>query len=947
MCHVDKISSPCVTANSRDQPWMTSAHATLPDDLEVKPTPCYSMGNAAAKWGNTLRNPFFYVFAGCDSADEVVTLLTRCEFLSGSRMRLPRGIIESDGFASRYRILATCATLTRYRARCDSADEVRVFVGFPHATASWNHGIGRLRISLSDLGDMCHVDKISSPCVTANSRDQPWMTSAHATLPDDLEVKPTPCYSSGQCSSEMGQHAKEPLFLRLAGCDSADEVRVFVGFPHATASWNHGIGRLRISLSDLGDMCHVDKISSPCVTANSRDHPWMTSAHATLPDDLEVKPTPCYSSCDSADEVRVFVGFPHATASWNHGIGRLRISLSDLGDMCHVDKISSPCVTANSRDQPWMTSAHATLPDDLEVVTLLTRCEFLSGSRMRLPRGIIGIGRLRISLSDLGDMCHVDKISSPCVTANSRDQPWMTSAHATLPDDLEVKPTPCYSSCDSADEVRVFVGFPHATASWNHGIGRLRISLSDLGDMCHVDKISSPCVTANSRDQPWMTSAHATLPDDLEVKPTPCYSSGQCSSEMGQHAKEPLFLRLSGCDSADEVRVFVGFPHATASWNHGIGRLRISLSDLGDMCHVDKISSPCVTANSRDQPWMTSAHATLPDDLEVKPTPCYSSGQCSSEMGQHAKEPLFLRLSGCDSADEVRVFVGFPHATAAWNHRIGRLRISLSDLGDMCHVDKISSPCVTANSRDQPWMTSAHATLPDDLEVKPTPCYSSGQCSSEMGQHAKEPLFLRLAGCDSADEVRVFVGFPHATASWNHGIGRLRISLSDLGDMCHVDKISSPCVTANSRDQPWMTSAHATLPDDLEVKPTPCYSSGQCSSEMGQHAKEPLFLRLAGCDSADEVQFLSGSRMRLPRGIMESDGFASRYLDLGDMCHVDKISSPCVTANSRDQPWMTSAHATLPDDLEVKPTPCYSSGQCSSEMGQHAKEPLFLRLCRL
>ncbi|KAL1436350.1 hypothetical protein MTO96_049710 [Rhipicephalus appendiculatus] len=829
MCHVDKISSPCVTANSRDQPWMTSAHATLPDDLEVKPTPCYSSGQCSSEMGQHAKEPLFLRLAGCDSADEVL-----------------------------------------------------VFVGFPHATAAWNHRIGRLRISLSDLGDMCHVDKISSPCVTANSRDQPWMTSAHATLPDDLEVKPTPCYSSGQCSSEMGQHAKEPLFLRLSGCDSADEVLVFVGFPHATAAWNHRIGRLRISLSDLGDMCHVDKISSPCVTANSRDQPWMTSAHATLPDDLEVKPTPCYSSgqcssemgqhakeplflrlagCDSADEVLVFVGFPHATAAWNHRIGRLRISLSDLGDMCHVDKISSPCVTANSRDQPWMTSAHATLPDDLEVKP--TPC-YSSGQ----------------CSSEMGQ-------------------------HAKEPLFLRL------SGCDSADEVLVFVGFPHATAAWNHRIGRLRISLSDLGDMCHVDKISSPCVTANSRDQPWMTSAHATLPDDLEVKPTPCYSSGQCSSEMGQHAKEPLFLRLAGCDSADEVRVFVGFPHATAAWNHRIGRLRISLSDLGDMCHVDKISSPCVTANSRDQPWMTSAHATLPDDLEVKPTPCYSSGQCSSEMGQHAKEPLFLRLAGCDSADEVRVFVGFPHATAAWNHRIGRLRISLSDLGDMCHVDKISSPCVTANSRDQPWMTSAHATLPDDLEVKPTPCYSSGQCSSEMGQHAKEPLFLRLSGCDSADEVLVFVGFPHATAAWNHRIGRLRISLSDLGDMCHVDKISSPCVTANSRDQPWMTSAHATLPDDLEVKPTPCYSSGQCSSEMGQHAKEPLFLRLSGCDSADEVLVFVGFPHATAAWNHRIGRLRISLSDLGDMCHVDKISSPCVTANSRDQPWMTSAHATF------------------------------------
>ncbi|KAL1436353.1 hypothetical protein MTO96_049713 [Rhipicephalus appendiculatus] len=240
--------------------------------------------------------------------------------------------------------------------------------------------------------------------------------------------------------------------------------------------------------------------------------------------------------------------------------------------------------------------------------------------------------------------------------------------------------------------------------------------------MCHVDKISSPCVTANSRDQPWMTSAHATLPEDLEVKPTPWYSSGQCSSEMGSNTLwNPFFYVLQVVTLLTRCEFFVGFPHATAAWNHRIGRLRISLSDLGDMCHVDKISSPCVTANSRDQPWMTSAHATLPDDLEVKPTPCYSSGQCSSKMGQHAKEPLFLRLSGCDSADEVLVFVGFPHATAAWNHRIGRLRISLSDLGNMCHVDKISSPCVTANSRDQPWMTSAHATLPGDLEVKPTP----------------------------------------------------------------------------------------------------------------------------------------------------------------------------------------------------------------------------------
>ncbi|KAL1429460.1 hypothetical protein MTO96_016300 [Rhipicephalus appendiculatus] len=108
--------------------------------------------------GNTLRNPFLYVF-------QVAAMLTRCEFLLGCRS----------------------------------------------ATASWKHDIGRLRIPLSDPGDMCLVDKISSPSYTANQRDQPWMTSAHVTLPADLKVKPTPLYSSGQRSSEMGNTLRNPF----------------------------------------------------------------------------------------------------------------------------------------------------------------------------------------------------------------------------------------------------------------------------------------------------------------------------------------------------------------------------------------------------------------------------------------------------------------------------------------------------------------------------------------------------------------------------------------------------------------------------------------------------------------------------------------------------------------------------------------------------------------
>ncbi|KAL1478824.1 hypothetical protein MTO96_052358 [Rhipicephalus appendiculatus] len=108
--------------------------------------------------GNTLRNPFSYVF-------QVAAMLTRCEFLLGCRS----------------------------------------------ATASWKHDIGRFPIPLSDPGDMCLVDKISSPSFTANLREQPWMTSAHVTLPEDLKVKPTPLYSSGQCSSEMGNTLRNPF----------------------------------------------------------------------------------------------------------------------------------------------------------------------------------------------------------------------------------------------------------------------------------------------------------------------------------------------------------------------------------------------------------------------------------------------------------------------------------------------------------------------------------------------------------------------------------------------------------------------------------------------------------------------------------------------------------------------------------------------------------------
>ncbi|KAL1469015.1 hypothetical protein MTO96_041095, partial [Rhipicephalus appendiculatus] len=84
-------------------------------------------------------------------------------------------------------------------------------LGCRSATASWKHDIGRLRIPLSDPGHMCLVDKISTPSFTANQRDQPWMTSAHVTLPGDLKVKPTPLYSSGQRSSEMGNTLRNPF----------------------------------------------------------------------------------------------------------------------------------------------------------------------------------------------------------------------------------------------------------------------------------------------------------------------------------------------------------------------------------------------------------------------------------------------------------------------------------------------------------------------------------------------------------------------------------------------------------------------------------------------------------------------------------------------------------------------------------------------------------------
>ncbi|XP_075544046.1 uncharacterized protein LOC142578558 isoform X1 [Dermacentor variabilis] len=109
--------------------------------------------------GNMLRNTFFYVF-------QVTALLAKCELLLG----------------------------------CCSA------------TASWNHDIGRLRIPLSDPGDICHVNKISSPGITAYTRDQPWMTSTHVTLQEDLKVKPAPCFSSGRRSSEMGNMLRNTFF---------------------------------------------------------------------------------------------------------------------------------------------------------------------------------------------------------------------------------------------------------------------------------------------------------------------------------------------------------------------------------------------------------------------------------------------------------------------------------------------------------------------------------------------------------------------------------------------------------------------------------------------------------------------------------------------------------------------------------------------------------------
>ncbi|KAH6923766.1 hypothetical protein HPB50_006559 [Hyalomma asiaticum] len=106
-----------------------------------------------------LRNPFFYVF-------QVAALLTRGEsFLSSGS-----------------------------------------------ASASWKHDIGRHHIPLSDPGDTYRVDKIWSPRIKAYAWDQPWMTSAHVTLQKDLKVKPTPCYLSGQCSSETGNMLRNPFF---------------------------------------------------------------------------------------------------------------------------------------------------------------------------------------------------------------------------------------------------------------------------------------------------------------------------------------------------------------------------------------------------------------------------------------------------------------------------------------------------------------------------------------------------------------------------------------------------------------------------------------------------------------------------------------------------------------------------------------------------------------
>ncbi|KAL1468225.1 hypothetical protein MTO96_025595 [Rhipicephalus appendiculatus] len=376
--------------------------------------------------------------------------------------------------------------------------------------------------------------------------------------------------------------------------------------------------------------------------------------------------------------------------------------------------------------------------------------------------------------------------------------------------------------------------------------------------MCLVDKISSPSFTANQRDQPWMTSAHVTLPEDLKVKPTPLYSSGQRSSEMGNTLRNPFLYVFQVAAMLTRCEFLLGCRSATASWKHDIGRLRIPLSDPGDMCLVDKISSPSFTANQRDQPWMTSAHVTLPEDLKVKPTPLYSSGQRSSEMGNTLRNPFLYVFQVAAMLTRCEFLLGCRSATASWKHDIGRLRIPLSDPGDMCLVDKISSPSFTANQRDQPWMTSAHVTLPEDLKVKPTPLYSSGQRSSEMGNTLRNPFLYVFQVAAMLTRCEFLLGCRSATASWKHDIGRLRIPLSDPGDMCLVDKISSPSFTANQRDQPWMTSAHVTLPEGLKSEANTALLQWAAQQRNGQHAKEPLFVRLPGCGYADEVRVFVG-----------------------------------------------------------------------------------------
>ncbi|XP_070384599.1 uncharacterized protein [Dermacentor albipictus] len=110
-----------------------------------------------------------------------------------------------------------------------------------------------------------------------------------------------------------------------------------------------------------------------------------------------------------------------------------------------------------------------------------------------------------------------------------------------------------------------------------------------------------------------------------------------------------------------------------------------------------------------------------------------------------------------------------------------------------------------------------------------------------MGNMRRSTFFYVFLVAALLAKFELLLGCRSATDSWNHDIGRLHIPLADPGDMCHVNKISSPGITAYTRDQPWMTSTHVTLQEDLKVKPASFHSSGQRCSEMGNMLRSTFF----------------------------------------------------------------------------------------------------------